>query len=150
MGPATEKTGWILLLFVFRLALMTITQEIDTDFEVSVSENEQFLIIDIKGPMTNELGRRCGIAGVDLGQRTAIKRYLFDLRGAPNMESIFANYKFAYEEISDFGFPKDTRSALLTDPGDRSHDFMETVFMNAGYIVRLFTDEASAVSWLNA
>ena len=149
MGSATGKRGWILLIFVFRLARMTITLEIDTDFEVSVSENGQFIIIDIKGPITNDLGRRCGIAGVELGQTTAIKCYLFDLRGAPNVENTLANYKFAYEEISDFGFPKDTRSALLTDPGDRSHEFMETVFMNAGYVVRLFTDEMSAISWLN-
>ncbi|PVV07783.1 MAG: hypothetical protein B6D77_13130 [gamma proteobacterium symbiont of Ctena orbiculata] len=99
--------------------------------------------------MTNELGRQCGRDAVELGERNNIKCYLFDLRGAPNIESIFNNYEFAYREMAEFSFPKNARSALLTDPGDKSHDFMETVFVNAGYSVRLFTDPDAASSWLS-
>ncbi|WP_316368053.1 hypothetical protein [Candidatus Thiodiazotropha sp. CDECU1] len=83
-----------------------------------------------------------------LGERNNIKYYLFDLRGAPNIESVIYNYEFAYREMADISFPKDTKSVILTDPGDRSHDFMETVFLNAGYNVRLFTDLDTAHSWL--
>ncbi len=98
--------------------------------------------------MTSELGRRCGAAAVALGSVHGISSYLFDLRRAPNIQSVLPNYEFAYKELKGFGFPRGSRSALLTAPRDRSHDFLETVFKNAGYNVRLFTNEASAIEWL--
>jgi hypothetical protein len=58
------------------------------------------------------------------------------------------NYEFANKEMVDFGFSRRSRSALLVRPDDRSHDFIETAFLNAGYAVKLFTDEVSAISWL--
>lgn len=118
------------------------------DYTVSVSKDGKYILVDVKQPMTSELGRRCGMAAAELGRAHDIRFYLFDLRGAPNIQSVLPNYEFAYNELQSFGFPKDTRSALLTDPHDRSHDFMETLFMNAGYNVRLFTDETAALTWL--
>ena len=43
---------------------------------------------------------------------------------------------------------RDVRSAILVDSGDHSHDFVETVTQNAGYVVRVFDDEAAAIAWL--
>ena len=83
-----------------------------------------------------------------LGTRHNINRYLFNLRGAPNIENILPNYQFAYQDMDNFGFPKNARSVLLTNPDDKSHDFMETVFRNAGFNVRLFSNESSAIAWL--
>ncbi|MET0068682.1 MAG: hypothetical protein ABW096_01480 [Candidatus Thiodiazotropha sp.] len=100
--------------------------------------------------MTSELGRRCGEDAVRLGERNGINCFLFDLRGSPNIQSTLPNYQFAYHDMKEFGFPKDSRSALLTDPDDRSHDFMETVFKNAGYSIRIFTDLEHALAWLNS
>jgi hypothetical protein len=128
---------------------MQITTESQTEYEVSQSPDSKYIVVNIKTDMTTELGRRCGADAARLGQQNGIKCYLFDLRGAPNIESTLDNYTFAYAEMNDFRFPKDARSALLTDPDDRSHDFMETVFNNAGYAVRLFTDEAAAIAWLS-
>ena len=77
-----------------------------------------------------------------------INRYLFDSRGAPNVEKVLPNYEFAYKGLESFGFPRNSRSALLVDPHDKTHDFMETLFLNAGYEVKLFHDEAAAIAWL--
>jgi hypothetical protein len=128
---------------------MQIKTEFQKDYEVSLSPDRKYIVVNIKTDMTNELGYRCGVDAAELGLQSDIKCYLFDLRGAPNIESTLENYTFAYDEMNDFRFPKDARSALLTDPDDRSHDFMETVFNNAGYAVRLFTDEAAAIAWLS-
>jgi len=116
------------------------------DYEVS--KHPKYILIKVNTPMTIDLGRRCGRDAVELGKRNDIKCYLFDLRGAPNIETVLPSYEFAYRDMEKFDFPKGARSALLTDPGDRSHDFMETVLLNAGYFVRLFTDEHAAISWL--
>ena len=120
------------------------------DYEVSVSKQQNYILIKLNTPMTIDLGRRCGRDAVELGRRHDIKRYLFDVRGAPNIEPILSNYEFAYRDLEQFEFPKGSQSALLTDPDDRSHDFMETLFLNAGYYVRLFTDEQAAIAWLEA
>ena len=119
------------------------------DYEVSISEDGRYVLVKVNRPMTHELGLECGRAATDLGKRSDIKRFLFDLRHAPNIETVLPNYEFAYKGLESFGFPRDSRSALLTDPDDRSHDFMETLFVNAGYFVRIFSDEKSAVAWLN-
>lgn len=120
----------------------------DKGYEITVSADGTHIIIDIMAPMTVELGFQCGREASALGKRMGISRYLFDSRGAPNVESVLPNYDFAYKGLESFGFPRHSRSALLTDPDDMSHDFMETLFLNAGYEVRLFRDEAEAIAWL--
>jgi hypothetical protein len=64
------------------------------------------------------------------------------------VQSVVDNYEFAHQELPNFGFPKSSRSAFLVRPDDRSHDFINTAFFNAGYVTKLFSDEASAISWL--
>jgi hypothetical protein len=43
---------------------------------------------------------------------------------------------------------RDNRAAILVDPTDRSHDFVEVVSRNAGYNVRVFIEEERAIAWL--
>jgi len=118
------------------------------DYEVSVAEGGHYILIKVHEPMTSELGRRCGAEAARLGEENNIKRFLFDLRKAPNIQNVMPNYNFAYKDMSDFGFPRASRSALLTKPDDKSHEFMETVFRNAGYQVMIFTDKPTAILWL--
>jgi hypothetical protein len=44
---------------------------------------------------------------------------------------------------------KDTLFAILVEPADRTHDFVETVMQNAGRNVRVFHDKDAAIAWLN-
>jgi hypothetical protein len=118
------------------------------DFEVSVSPDGTYVEVKIYAPMDSEVGYRCGVAATALAKRYRIKRFLFDSRLSSNVQSVTVNYEFAYEGLDAFGFPRDSRSALLVAPDDDSHDFLETLFKNAGYSVRLFHDEAQAVAWL--
>jgi len=118
------------------------------DCNVSCSDNGKYILVKVNKPMTIALGRRCGKDATELGARHNINRYLFDLRGAPNIENVVPNYQFAYKDMDNFSFPRGARSALLTDPDDKSHDFMETVFRNAGFKVRLFSNKNSAIAWL--
>ncbi len=120
----------------------------DNNYTLSIPTSEDYVLIDINSPMTVELGLRCGREAAELGKQRRINRFLFDLRGAPNVEPVLPNYNFAYKDLQRFGFSHMARSALLTDAEDKSHDFLETLFINAGYEVRLFRDEAQAVAWL--
>ena len=118
------------------------------DYDVSLPDGGRYILIKIFVPMTSEIGRRCGTDASRLGDEKKVNRYLFDLRDSPNIQSVAQNYDFAYSELADFGFSRNSLSALLVRPNDRSHDFIETAFRNAGYPVKLFTDEVSAISWI--
>jgi hypothetical protein len=68
------------------------------DYHISVSDNGKYIIVNVNKLMTIALGRRCGKEATELGARHNINRYLFDLRGAPNIENVLPNYQFAYED----------------------------------------------------
>lgn len=120
------------------------------DFAVSLANGGRYVLIEVYVPMTSETGVRCGNDAVRVGLEKNVDRYLFDLRRSTNVQSVIDNYEFAYKEIADFGFPKSSRSAFLVRPNDKSHDFINTAFHNAGYVTKLFTDKAAAVAWLDA
>jgi len=117
-------------------------------YELSISESGGYISIKVNQPMTTDLGRRCGVDAARLANERNITNFMFDVRKAPNLQSVTEDYIYAYKEMAHFGFSKAMRSALLVSPDDRSHDFIETAFRNAGYIVKIFTDESSAISWL--
>ena len=118
------------------------------DRSISVSENHDYIIIRVHKPMTTELSLRIGPEITRLAAEKSINRFLFDVRGSVNIQSVTKNFWFANKDIESFGFPRASRSAFLVDKNDRSHDFITTAFLNAGYIVRIFNDENSAIRWL--
>ncbi len=118
------------------------------DYEISISENLDYIVIRVHKPMTTELSLRCGPEIVRLAEENNINRFMFDVRESVNIQSVTKNYYFAYKDIAEFEFPRASRSAFLVDKNDRSHDFITTAFLNAGYIVKIFNDESSAIKWL--
>jgi hypothetical protein len=116
--------------------------------EISPAPSGRHVRIKVLVPMTSATGSRCGNEAVRLGLAMKIDRYLFDLRDSQNVQSVVENYEFVHKEFMEFDFPKRSRSAFLVGADDKSHDFINTAFSNAGYITRLFTDEAAAIAWL--
>ncbi|MDY6943545.1 MAG: hypothetical protein SVU69_11130 [Pseudomonadota bacterium] len=119
-----------------------------TNYDISISGNGNYIICRVDVPITKEIARDYSLDVDRLSREKNIKRFLFDLRRAPNIESTFDNYDYAYEDMPDMRLQRDVRSAVLVSPDDHSHDFPETVMRNAGYNVRLFTDLEAAVVWL--
>jgi hypothetical protein len=118
------------------------------DYLVSLAGGGRYVLIKVLVPMTSAIGIRCGTDAVRLGSEENVDRFLFDLRDSPNVQSVVDNYEFAHKEITKFGFPMTSRSAFLVRPDDKSHDFINTAFYNAGYVTRMFADEAAAIAWL--
>jgi len=118
------------------------------DYQVTLADSGRYILIKVLVPMTSAVGARCGADAIRCGAENKVDRFLFDLRDAPNVQSIVDNYEFAHKEITVFGFPKTSRSAFLVRPDDKSHDFINTAFYNAGYLTRMFIDAAEAISWL--
>lgn len=120
------------------------------DYEVRLADSGRYVLIRVFVPMNSEIGVRVGSEAVRLGAEQKVEKFLFDLRDSTNVQSVVDNYEFAHKEIGGFGFPHAARSAFLVRPDDKSHDFINTAFFNAGYVTRLFADEAAAIAWLEA
>jgi hypothetical protein len=118
------------------------------DYEVSVAEKDSFIVCVVSGPILREDARKYSSEMIVLAQARGIKRFLFDVREAQSALSILGNYKFAHEDLTELGFPRFSRVAILRTADDASHDFIEKVSRNAGYLVRLFVGEADAIAWL--
>ncbi len=117
-------------------------------YTIEVSESRKFLRVRPDRPITAELARQWAPELQELGRRHGIQRYLFDARSLPNVSSVTQNYTFAYKDADTLKLQRDVRSAILVSPDDASHNFVEIPMDNAGYSVRIFTDECAAVKWL--
>lgn len=118
------------------------------NYTIDLSEDKRFLVMKAAGDFTIDIVRQWSVEIAERGRELNIRRFLFDVRLARNACTILENYNHAYRDADDLQLLKDIRSAILTSEGDRSHDFVEITFRNAGIDVKLFTDESSAVKWL--
>lgn len=119
-------------------------------FTVEFAQDGRYVIIRMMGNITTARMRKATKAAHDKGVEAGINNFLFDMRNGRNVESVAANYQYAYHDMRNLDFSRSARAALLTAPDDRSHDFMETLCRNAGYNVRVFTDLTDAVAWLKS
>lgn len=85
---------------------------------------------------------------VEHGELHDISRFLVDVRDATNIASTTEQYQYARRQLVELGVGRTSRIAVLIDPNDPSHGFIETVLRNAGYNCTLFVDEAFALAWL--
>jgi hypothetical protein len=117
-------------------------------YEISIAKSKKYIVCRVRQAVTAELSRQFSIDVERLGRERNILRYLFDVRGYPNIEKLHKTYTYTYEEMRDLNFARSARVAILVSPDDQSHDFIETVNRNAGYNVRVFREEDAAISWL--
>jgi hypothetical protein len=118
------------------------------DYEAGLSEDGSHIVVRVNKPITRQLAFEFNQAAAKLALEHDLDAYLFDLRGVVNVESPTYNYMIAYEDAPQMAFSRTARIAVLHDPGDTSHQFVETVALNAGYNMKLFTAEQDALAWL--
>jgi hypothetical protein len=119
------------------------------NYKTFLSENGKYAVCEVTGVITEENALEFTEASNQLIHAANVRRLLTDVRNASNKLDVLENYSYAYDSMGDLNLRKDIRTAILVDKNDRSHDFMETVALNAGYNVRIFRDKEAAISWLN-
>lgn len=117
-------------------------------YDIFTSENGNYIVCRVNGAITVDIAREFTKKLSDLTRSTNIKRVLSDVRNARNELGTLENYYYAYKDMGEFNIQRNSRSAILVDPVDKSHDFVETVAQNAGYNVKVFQDETAAIAWL--
>lgn len=117
-------------------------------FSISLSEDGTYICIVASGDITLETARNFAGQAIAQGKRLNVGCYLVDVRAGKNISTTTQKYLFAYEDMSRMGFSRSDCVAVLVRQGDTSHDFIETVFQNAGYKCRIFNEEDAAVGWI--
>ena len=118
-------------------------------YSIKPSDDGRYIVVTTQGNLTNEIALRQNIESHALGKKLSISRYLVDVTQARNIDSVPTNYKFAYEDmVAAPEIDKNARIALVADPQDHSHDFIETAFRNAGFHIRLFRNRDEAIRHL--
>jgi hypothetical protein len=115
---------------------------------IHIAGSGKYLVVVIKGPFKVDQACQFSVAARDMSRTSGIKRFLFDVRAARNTSNIIENYEFAYEHTNRMQLERNVHSAILVDPNDSSHDFVEITMRNAGFYVKLFRDEQAAINWL--
>lgn len=118
------------------------------DHEIFVSHDGTYIVLRIIG----ETGRHRMAQVTEahaLGAELNITRFLVDLRDAVNVDRPMDDYKMAYHDFpSESTVNRTARVACLVAPGDRSHDFLITVFRNSGSWIEQFDDLSQAEVYL--
>jgi len=117
-------------------------------YTISTSPDRPCVEIRVHAPVTSDLQRGFSKEAIEKAAESGHHCFLVDVSDVANVSSTLDQYRLAYRDMARFGLDRQAKIALLTAPGDRSHDFIQTVFTNAGYSCRLFADEASARDWL--
>jgi hypothetical protein len=119
-----------------------------TAFE-ALSDDGQCIEIKIIGDGTSQRALEAAIEAHRLGRRLSIRRFLCDFTEFRNIGSVSDNYSAAYHGAREGPDIDDSaRVAVVTSPGDRSHDFAEVVARNSGQNLKVFTDRTAAVMHL--
>ncbi len=116
-------------------------------YEISVSEDRTYIKVTVYGDITAELQKEFAGNAIRKSQEHNIINFLVDVSQVINTASVLDNYRFAHGDMMRFGQPRAAKIAVLVAPHDSSHNFVETVFKNAGYNFRLFKEKGEALAW---
>jgi hypothetical protein len=84
----------------------------------------------------------------ELADSTGTHGRLIDCRGQPNLMSTMDNYDLAYKDMDELKIDRSVKVASLVDPDESTQEFVHNAIRNAGFNLRVFHDEDSAVEWL--
>ena len=118
-------------------------------YTLSSDKEGDFILIEVHGVITRETGTQWTLEAHALGKQLGISNYLVDVTEAINQDSALDQYRFANTGLTEHElFDRYARIAVLADPKDHSHDFIETVCRNVGLNMRLFRTRQEALAFL--
>jgi hypothetical protein len=118
-------------------------------YEISVSGCNTYLYVRVNETVTAELLKEFIGETAKKAKECRIDNFLFDLRHAHNRTNLVTHYEMVYKQSKELGFKPHSHHALLVSQTDwDDYSFVETILYNAGYKSKMFTDELSAIEWL--
>lgn len=119
------------------------------EYVISLSENNRYIIVKVTGDIDGKTAMQYTEESHIMAKGNGIDKFLVDLTDAKNSLHMIENYEFAYDKVPlSPVINKLAKVALLVSEKDHSHDFIETVSINAGLRVRLFRSREAALDYL--
>ncbi len=115
------------------------------NYEITVSKDGKYIILKVVGPISRQLAVKYNLEAHALGKQKGIDRFLLDFTECRNTDTVLRNYKYVYEDMQNPNINQKARTALLVNPNDHSHDFIEALFRNAGADFTLYHDRDVAM-----
>ncbi len=118
---------------------------------IEIQNKKNFIYSHFRGPVTNQGLAELVVSTAKKAEEFGLNSYFVDFRDAGNREvALVDDYNFAYGKHMGPQLKRGARYALLIrNDGDITQwEFVETVFQNAGFVLKLFTEESEAFSWI--
>jgi len=118
---------------------------------ISLSDDSSYIILEVTGDITRESAINSSIDAHKFGKEKGIKKYLVDCTSSRNVDSVYNNYQFAYNDMKHTeGIDTTSITVILVSPEDHSHDFVETTARNSGLNFTLFRNREKAIEFLKS
>ena len=117
-------------------------------YSIEILKEQKMIQLTVHGELTKDNALLMNQEAHQVGRENGISKYLVDVTDARNVESVANNYQLAYKDMKHETYDRHAKVAFLVHPEDHSHDFVEMVFFNSGFNVKLFKEKDHALSFL--
>lgn len=118
-------------------------------YTITPSDDGKYIILKVMGDISRHTAMQHIVEAHVLGGELGTNRFLVDLSESRNIDSTIDQYEFVHTDMmKPEEIDRSARVAALVSPDDHTHDFVETVIRNAGFILRLFRDRDAALGFL--
>ncbi len=119
-------------------------------YHVNFPNGKGYVLAKITGFVEISSLLNCLIEAHAMARQRKVNCCLMDLTDARNLLTTLENYHFAYTDMNHPGIDRRLHIAMLVNPDDHSHDFLETLARNNGRDMTIFTSLAAAERYLSA
>jgi len=116
---------------------------------ISIEKGVSFVHSRVRAPLTEELLSELMSRIADKAEEWGFSRHLVDLREGEKQLAVIDDYDLAYRKAREYGLKPGSIHAIIVRHEDIDEfRFVETVFLNAGYTLKIFTEEDTALDWI--
>ena len=116
-------------------------------YQVDLDEVNKFLMVTVTEQLDLPLFQQMATEVATVCQETGVSRVLNDLRRAEPPKRAFDAYNMP-RTAQKAGVSQFCKRAIVVGNRDADFYFLETVFINQGHQVRMFTEIEDAKKWL--
>lgn len=116
-------------------------------YSVRYDSEEDIIFVSVEGELNLSLIKDMAAEVSQQIKQFDCRRILNDLRQAKPAKTCLDIYNMPKQALQA-GVTQDVRRALIIKEGSPGFKFLETVFVNQGNIVQLFTNVSEAKAWL--
>ena len=117
-------------------------------YTINYDQGTETIMVAVHGELDLQLLQRLATDVAAAIKRHDCKRILNDLRNARLTQKSFDIYQMP-EEAKKLGIGHSHKRALVVEDRATDFHFLETVFVNRGYEVKMFTNPDEALVWLS-